>query len=228
MTDKPIYSRRILSFVKREGRLTKGQQRALDELYPSYTVALDGLIDFTVLFGNNNPVVMEIGFGNGSSLASMAQAQADVNFLGLEVHRPGVGNLLLQIEQQAITNLRVLNEDAVEVLKNNIANASLQGVMIFFPDPWHKKRHHKRRLVQDGFVQLLAKKITAGGVLHMATDWQNYAEHMLMVTNAASEFTNQSGQANFAVRPATRPLTKFEQRGQRLGHGVWDLLYTRN
>ncbi len=221
------HHRRILSFVKREGRLTKGQLRALDELYPQYSADISQLIDFKSLFGNTHPVVLEIGFGNGQSLASMAQAQPDYNYLGLEVHRPGVGNLLLQIEQLGLRNIRVLNHDAVEVLNRNIADASLQRVMIFFPDPWHKKRHNKRRIIQPDFVKLLAQKLQSNGVLHLATDWQDYAEHMLAVLEQSPDFVNESGKNSFAPRPDYRPLTKFEQRGQRLGHGVWDLLYKR-
>ena len=229
--NRPKHHRRILSFVKREGRLTKGQARAMDELYPQFTIPLDRKINFEQVFANAHPVVMEIGFGNGHSLATMAANQPELNFVGLEVHRPGAGNLLLQIEKSGLENVRVLNEDAVEVLKNNIPDHSLYKVMIFFPDPWHKKRHHKRRLVQPGFVQLLGRKIQTGGVLHLATDWQDYAEHMLQVMEASAEttglFKNEYGNNAYAPRPASRPETKFEQRGHRLGHGVWDLIYTR-
>jgi tRNA (guanine-N7-)-methyltransferase len=222
------FLRRIRSFVRREGRLTRGQQRALDELFPRYGLEQsEKLIDLTVLFGRQADTVLEIGFGNGASLAEMAKADPAHNYLGIEVHRPGVGNLLLQIEAQQITNLRVMCADAVEVVEQMIPDASLARVQLFFPDPWHKKKHHKRRIVQPGFVQLLRRKLKPGGVLHMATDWQDYAEHMLAVMSAAEGFVNQQGAGQYAQRPDYRPLTKFEQRGHRLGHGVWDLLFER-
>lgn len=222
------FLRRIRSFVRREGRLTKGQQRALDELFPLYGLEQsDKLIDLAALFSREADTVLEIGFGNGASLAEMAKADPDHNYLGIEVHRPGVGNLLLQIEAQQIGNLRVMCADAVEVVERMIPDASLARVQLFFPDPWHKKKHHKRRIVQPNFVQLLRRKLKTGGVLHMATDWQDYAEHMLAVMSEAEGFLNLSGEGNYAERPAYRPLTKFEQRGHRLGHGVWDLLFER-
>jgi tRNA (guanine-N7-)-methyltransferase len=221
--NKKINLRRIRSFVKREGRLTKGQQRALDELLPRYGISLQqGELDFDLLFGRQAFRVLEIGFGNGTSLAEMA-----ANHPGIEVHRPGVGNLLLQLEKQGLNNIRVSNDDAVEVLEQQIPNASLDAVYLFFPDPWHKKKHHKRRIVQPVFVQLLRRKLKTGGIFHMATDWENYAEHMLEVMTAAEGFENIARDGHYVARPDYRPLTKFEQRGHRLGHGVWDLIFKK-
>jgi len=225
--EKPFY-RRIRSFVKREGRLTKGQQRALEELFPVYGFKADeSVFDLNKKFGRVAVKIIEIGFGNGASLAEIAKAHPENDYLGIEVHRPGVGNLLLQIEKEHIQNIRVMCVDAVEVLEKNIADNSLDAVYLFFADPWHKKKHHKRRIVQQAFVQLLRKKLKTGGTFHMATDWQNYAEHMMEVMSAAEGFENTAGEGNYTERPAYRPLTKFEQRGQRLGHGVWDLIYRK-
>jgi tRNA (guanine-N7-)-methyltransferase len=226
--NKKITLRRIRSFVKREGRLTKGQQRALDELLPRYGISLQqGELDLDVLFGRQAFRVLEIGFGNGASLAEMAANYPENDYLGIEVHRPGVGNLLLQIEKQGLTNIRVSNDDAVEVLEKQIPNTSLDAVYLFFPDPWHKKKHHKRRIVQTEFVQLVWCKLKPGGIFHMATDWENYAEHMLEVMTKAKGFENVAGEGNYIARPGYRPLTKFEQRGHRLGHGVWDLIFKK-
>ncbi len=226
--NKKITLRRIRSFVRREGRLTKGQQRALDELFPRYGISLQqGKLDFDVLFRRNAFRVLEIGFGNGASLAEMAMNHPENDYLGIEVHRPGVGNLLLQIEKQGLNNIRVSNDDAVEVLEQQISDATLDAVYLFFPDPWHKKKHHKRRIVQPTFVQLLRRKLKPGGIFHMATDWENYAEHMQEVMSAAEGFENLAGEGNYSPRPEYRPLTKFEQRGHRLGHGVWDLVFKK-
>jgi tRNA (guanine-N7-)-methyltransferase len=231
------YLRTIRSFVLREGRLTPGQQRAFDELWPSY--GLGGAPDddlawqgeplqLATVFGNDHPITLEIGFGNGDSLAAMAAAAPDRNFIGIEVHRPGVGHLLMRIEELGLHNLRVMRKDAVAVLKHALPASSLDRVQLFFPDPWHKKRHHKRRILQPDFVALLARVLRPGGHFHAATDWQDYAEHMLAVLSAADTlFENTAGPGNYTPRPADRPLTKFEQRGQRLGHGVWDLLFRR-
>ena len=220
--------RSIRSFVRREGRLTRGQQRALDLLWPQFGIeAGEGPLELDTLFGRSAPKVLEIGFGMGASLAQMAAAKPDWDFLGIEVHRPGVGTLLRHIEEQGLSNVRVICADAVEVLKQRIPDASLDRVQLFFPDPWHKKRHHKRRIVQPEFVALIAAKLKPGGVFHLATDWENYAQHMLAVLSASPQFRNQAGEGHYAPRPEERPLTKFEQRGQRLGHGVWDLLFVR-
>jgi tRNA (guanine-N7-)-methyltransferase len=220
--------RRIRSFVRREGRLTKGQQRALEELLPRYGINLQqGELDLNTLFGREAFRVLEIGFGNGASLAEMAVNHPENDYLGIEVHRPGVGNLLLQIEKQQLNNIRVSNDDAVDVLEQQIPNASLDAVYLFFPDPWHKKKHHKRRILQPAFAQLVQRKLKSGGIFHLATDWENYAEHMLEVMSTANGFENSAGKGNYIARPEYRPLTKFEQRGHRLGHGVWDLIFKK-
>ncbi len=222
------YLRKIRSFVRREGRITKGQQRALDTLFPCFGIeAGEGLLDLNQIFGRDVSKVLEIGFGNGDSLASMASASPDKDYLGIEVHRPGVGNLLLQIEKRQLTNVRVICDDAVEVLKHRITDNSLNAVHIFFPDPWQKKKHHKRRLVQTEFINLLTSKLKMGGVIHLATDWEDYAIQMMEVMSHAQGFKNLAGEGDYSQRPDYRPLTKFEQRGQRLGHGVRDLLFTK-
>ena len=220
--------RRIRSFVKREGRLTEGQERALKVLFPLYGLELqDTPVNFSNIFQRTAPTILEIGFGNGSSLSEMAMNNPEQDYIGIEVHRPGVGNLLSQIEKLSLTNLRVMNEDAIDVLNKMIADGSLSAVYLFFADPWHKTRHHKRRIVQKEFVQLLRKKIKVGGVFHMATDWEAYAKHMMRVMTAAEGFSNTAGKEQYLPRPDYRPLTKFEQRGQRLGHGVWDLIFKK-
>lgn len=222
------YIRKIRSFVKREGRLTKGQAAAIETCWDSMGLEhQNGLLDFAQIFGNNNDVVLEIGFGMGKSLVEMAQNAPHLNFIGIEVHRPGVGACLMDADAANLTNLRVFEHDAVEVLADCIADNSLAKVQLFFPDPWHKKRHHKRRIVQAEFVESLRKKLKIGGVFHMATDWENYGEHMLEVMTQARKFSNLSPSNDFVPRPDSRPLTKFEQRGHRLGHGVWDLMFER-
>ena len=223
------FKRKIRSFVRREGRLTKGQQRALDELFPTYGLSPSAhqSLDFTSVFGNQHPVHLEIGFGNGQTLTAMAHAQPDDNYVGIEVHRPGVGNALLQIEKLALKNVRVICQDAVEVIQDHVADRSLDAVYIFFPDPWHKKRHHKRRLIQTDFINQLKQKLKPGALLHFATDWEDYALHMKEVMAQVEGFINLAGAGQFSERPAYRPITKFEQRGIRLGHGVWDLLFKK-
>lgn len=226
MPEATPFHRRIRSFVRREGRLTKGQQRALEELYPRFGVPFTPrLLDLDALFGRSAPRILEIGFGNGASLADMAAQHPENDYFGIEVHRPGVGNLLLQLEKRQLTNVRASQHDAVEVLEQQIPNESLDEIYLFFPDPWHKKKHHKRRIVQPAFVQTVYSKLKSGGLFHMATDWQDYAEHMLEVMGSAQGFENIAGEGCYVERPDYRPLTKFEQRGQRLGHGVWDLIF---
>ena len=222
------FIRTIRSFVKREGRLTKGQASAIDQNWA--TMGLEhknGLLDLSQVFGNDNDVILEIGFGMGKSLVEMAAKSPDKNFIGIEVHRPGVGACLADAAEAGVTNLRVFEHDAIEVLADCIADGSLAGLQLFFPDPWHKKRHHKRRIVQTAFAESLRQKLKIGGVFHMATDWENYAEHMLEVMQAAPGYENLSQSNDYMPRPDFRPLTKFEQRGHRLGHGVWDLMFKR-
>lgn len=227
MNDTPHF-RRILSFVRREGRLTAGQQRAMDELLPRFGIeGQGGMLDLDALFGRRAPRILEIGFGNGESLVSIAEQHPENDYIGIEVHRPGVGHLLMRIEELGLTNLRVICDDAVEVLAQRIPDNSLAALYLFFPDPWHKKRHHKRRQVQPQWAELVWRKLQPGGLLHMATDWQNYAEHMLAVIMADPGFHNTSSQGDYVPRPEYRPLTKFEQRGHRLGHGVWDLIFAK-
>ena len=225
MVDKSHW-RHIRSFVRREGRLTGGQQRAIDVLGPKYMVEYQAeLLDLDRLFGRQAPRYLEIGFGDGESLATMAATLPEIDFLGVEVHRPGVGSLLQQVEQLSLTNVRVICADVVEVLKTMLPDRSLDKVLLFFPDPWHKTRHHKRRLVQPDFVTMLHTKLKPGGFFHMATDWEDYAKHMVGVMHDAPGFINTASDGLYVMRPDYRPLTKFEARGKRLGHGVWDLIY---
>lgn len=221
--------RQIRSFVLRTGRKTPSQQRAFEETWPKYGLQIkDGLQNFETLFGRKSQVVFEIGFGMGDSLIEMAMASPEQDFIGVEVHTPGVGRLLNQIEINGITNLRVYSEDAVDVLDTCIPDRGLHKVQIFFPDPWHKKKHNKRRIVQPEFIQKLRMKLQSEGFIHLATDWENYAEHMMEVMSAAEGLNNRCGKGVFSGRPEFRPVTKFERRGQRLGHEVWDLLFDLN
>lgn len=225
--DKPAH-RPIRSYVLRQGRMTEAQQRAFETLWPRYGLILDqDLLDLPAIFGNANPVTLEIGFGNGETLAQLAQRHPERNYLGVEVHSPGVGHLMIKLAAQESDNARILQCDAMELLRHHLPAGSLAGVMLLFPDPWHKKRHHKRRIVQAEFADLVHRALMPGGLLHMATDWESYAQQMLRVLSGHPGFDNQAGSGNFAPRPDDRPLTKFERRGQRLGHGVWDLLFDR-
>ena len=220
--------RAIRSFVLRQGRLTKGQESAMQSLWPQFGIeAADTELELAHLFGRTAPITLETGFGNGESLLQMAQAAPERDFLGIEVHTPGVGHLLKLMGDTGVTNIRVFNTDAVEILKQRIPAQSLDRVQLFFPDPWHKKKHHKRRIVQPEFVDLIGSRLSQGGVFHMATDWQHYAEYMVEVMQTRSDFQNLAENPPYSPRPATRPLTKFENRGLRLGHGVWDLLYQK-
>ncbi|EKF74371.1 hypothetical protein A11A3_09230 [Alcanivorax hongdengensis A-11-3] len=220
--------RKVRSFVLREGRLTAGQRNALDTLWPRFGLERrDGLLDAGKVFGRDAPRVLEIGYGMGQSLAAMAEAAPDQDFIGIEVHRPGVGALLMDIEQRGLSNLRSYCDDAVEILELCIPDGSLARVQLYFPDPWHKKKHHKRRIVQPAWVALVQRKLASGGILHMATDWEHYAEHMMEVMKEASGFHNLAGEGAFSPRPSWRPETKFERRGEKLGHGVWDLLFEK-
>lgn len=224
---KPNFLRRIRSFVKREGRLTPGQESAIKTGWPLFGLDANTRLNLTELFANDNPVTLEIGFGNGESLVDMAAKNPDRNYIGIEVHRPGVGHLLRRVLEEKLSNVRVFDTDAIDVLQHAIADHSLDCVQLFFPDPWHKKRHHKRRIVQASFLDLIHSKLKTGGNFHAATDWENYAEHIMETLNSHPKFTN-SIKTGFAERPDNRPLTKFENRGLRLGHGVWDLIFIAN
>ncbi len=224
------HPRRIRSFVVRAGRMGTGQVRALQELGPQYVLPYEpGVADWDAVFGRSAPRILEIGFGMGQPTAAIARSRPDVDFIGVEVHEPGVGALLKLIGEGELGNIRILQHDAVEVLEHMVAPGSLAGVHVFFPDPWHKKRHHKRRLIQPPLVALLASRLAPGGVLHCATDWGPYAQQMLEVLGAepALENTAPADQGGYAPRPDYRPLTKFEARGLRLGHGVWDLVFVK-
>ncbi|PLW83503.1 tRNA (guanosine(46)-N7)-methyltransferase TrmB [Kineobactrum sediminis] len=227
MTDS-VQQRPIRSYVLRMGRLTPGQQRAYDENWSHFGLLHgDGAPDFDVVFGRTAPRVLEIGFGMGESLVTMAAAAPEKDFIGIEVHRPGVGKLLHTMAEREVGNIRAYCHDAVEVLRDCIAESSLDTIQIFFPDPWHKKRHNKRRLIQPGFTAQLVRHLKPGGILHLATDWEDYAEQMLEVLSATPNLVNTAGVDQYAPRPSQRPLTKFELRGERLGHGVWDLVFQR-
>ena len=226
LPDDRIVHRPIRSFVVRAGRMGPGQARALAELGPRFMLPYTGsTTDFSVPFGRHAPLVLEIGFGMGDATAAIAQAMPHADFLGIEVHPPGVGALLKRIGERGLTNLRLIQHDAVEVLEHMVAEGSLTAVHVFFPDPWHKARHNKRRLIQPAFVHLLASRIAAGGYLHCATDWEPYALQMLEVLSAEPSLRNSA--SGFAERPAYRPLTKFEHRGLGLGHGVRDLVFEK-
>ena len=219
--------RHIRSFVLRAGRMTPAQERALSELWPSYGVDLgDGPLDLEAIFGRRAPRCLEIGFGIGEVIGSLAENHPHIDYFGIEVHRPGVGRLMLRAALANARNLRVVCHDAVEVL-GKIADGSFEEILVFFPDPWHKKRHHKRRLIEPKFVASAAAKLRPAGVLRLATDWQAYAEQMLAVCGANPDLESLSDDGNFVRRPDFRPPTRFERRGARLGHGVWDLAYTK-
>jgi tRNA (guanine-N7-)-methyltransferase len=219
--------RTIHSFIRRSGRITAAQQRAWDTLWTRYGVSHEQQLDLDKLFCRSAARHLEIGFGNGEALLTMAKNHAEHDYLGIEVHRAGIGHLLLTLEAAQITNVRIICGDAVEIFQHSLPLASLDVVYLFFPDPWQKKRHHKRRLVQPEFINLLAQRMKSGGRIHLATDWQDYAECMLQVFENSSEFSNCIAKASFAPRAPERLITKFEQRGLRLGHEVWDLCYQR-
>jgi tRNA (guanine-N7-)-methyltransferase len=227
---KPLFydptEHRIRSFVTRAGRLSTAQARALETVGPQYCIPYSkASLDTASAFGRQAPTILEIGFGMGETTATIAAGMPDTNFLGVEVHTPGVGSLLKLISEQKLNNLRLIQHDAVEVLRDMVAPASLAGMHVFFPDPWHKARHNKRRLIQPAFVELLASRLVPGGYLHCATDWQDYAEQMLVVLRGEPSLENTAD--GYAPRPDYRPVTKFENRGLRLGHGVWDLVFRK-
>lgn len=228
MTEINTPLRTIKSFVIRAGRMTQGQKLAIETGWQQYGLELEqGLLDYSQIFNRTAPVTLEIGFGMGQSLCTMAEQAPEQDFIGIEVHKPGVGALISLLQEKQLTNVRVFNCDAIEVLNNSIADNSLDRLLLFFPDPWHKKRHHKRRIVQPEFVQLVRSKLKIGGIFHMATDWQAYAEHMLEVMQVAEGYKNLAADNSYIPRPEERPKTKFEARGERLGHGVWDLKFQR-
>ncbi len=206
--------------------MTSGQSLAFESMMPGYGVEyMEQQLDFKGLFGNSNPVILEIGFGMGASLVEQAARHPEINFVGVEVHRPGAGSLLYNMQEREISNIRIIIHDAIEVLEHMIADNSLNKVQLFFPDPWHKTRHRKRRIVKPDFIQQIQKKLISHGVFHMATDWDDYARHMLKHMRAESGWINLSESDDYVARPEDRPITKFERRGERLGHGVWDLMY---
>ncbi len=235
MANSDPYSKRkpgrrsIRSFVLRQGRMTNAQNQAMETLWPEYGVDWqERIVDWDEVFARPAELVVEIGFGNGDALAHMAALQTDRNFIGIEVHPPGVGSALQKIEKKELQNVRLISVDAIDVLEQMFADNSLSELRLYFPDPWHKKKHHKRRIVQSAFLDLLAKKLASGGRLHMATDWQEYAEHMLAVGQAHPAFSNHAANNSYIERPDWRPETHFERRGLRLGHGVWDLIFVRD
>ncbi len=234
------HHRRVRSFVRREGRITPAQKDALERLWPQFGIGAldrghdDGVapaaitrLDVTSRFDRAAPLVIEIGFGNGDYLLSRAQAEPGKNFLGIEVHRPGVGRVMHRAEQAGLANLRVACHDAVELLRDAIGEGAAAEVVVYFPDPWPKKRHHKRRLIQPEFVHLIATRLHSGGLLRLATDWAHYAEQMLVVASAEPMLRNRAADGKFSARPASRPITRFEARGERLGHQVFDLEFER-
>ncbi|MFL0797780.1 MAG: tRNA (guanosine(46)-N7)-methyltransferase TrmB [Cellvibrionaceae bacterium] len=233
MTDdidfRPEFKKKdIRSYVIRAGRITAGQRKAFETWGPKYRLRLvDGALDIPQTFEREAPVVLELGFGMGDSLLQMAKDEADKSFIGIEVHPPGVGRIINSAGMDGVENLRVYMADAVDVLEDCIANESLDRFQLYFPDPWHKKKHHKRRIVQPEFVQRIRQKLKPGGVFHMATDWENYADHMMEVMSLAEGYENVAGEYLFSDKPDYRPETKFERRGERLGHGVWDLLFKK-
>jgi tRNA (guanine-N7-)-methyltransferase len=227
MTDPTLPHRPIRSFVRREGRMTEAQRHALVKLWPRYGVdPASTPPDLTVVFGRAAPLHLDIGFGNGETLLAMAAAHPHIDYLGIEVHRPGVGSLLRHLAAQGLGNVRVVSADAREVLLHMIPDAALAAVYLFFPDPWPKTRHHKRRLVQPAFATLVARKLAPGGVFHLATDWADYAEHMLAVLSHCADLENTIAAGGYAAR-GERPPSKYERRGVRLGHGVWDVVFRR-
>jgi tRNA (guanine-N7-)-methyltransferase len=225
--EQPL-TRKIRSFIRRQGRITQGQQFALENFWDKYCLNPSEALDVRNIFGRHAPLCFEIGFGNGDCLVQLAAANPDNDYIGIEVHRPGVGHLMTQLERQGLQNVRIYCQDAIEILTDIIPDNSLTAVHLFFPDPWSKRKHHKRRIVQSSFVELLALKLQSGGYFHAATDWEHYAKSMLETLYSDDRFSNTSPTNDYCQKPAYRPLTKFEQRGLRLGHGVWDVMFTRN
>ena len=226
--DKCDHQRKIRSYVRREGRFTPAQKLAYESLWPVYGLDVTSeQWDLAHLFGRQSDVFLELGFGDGRALKMLSARHPENDYLGIEVHRPGVGRVMRELEEQGLRNVRVASEDGMEVLQRNIPDQSLAGILIFFPDPWHKKKHKKRRMIQPEFVRAAALRLQQGGILHLATDWEDYAQQMLEVLSAEPLLKNTSLENTYVERPQSRPLTKYEQRGLRLGHGVWDLVFQR-
>jgi len=224
-----LHKRAIRSFVIRSGRMTEGQQKAYNDNWEFYGLdPKNGPLDYDAIFGRNAGIVLEIGFGMGKSLVEMAKNAPDKDFIGIEVHTPGVAKLMMLAAEQNVTNIRVYCHDAIEVMNHCVPKKSISCLQLFFPDPWHKKRHNKRRIVQASFAEKVSSLLQDGGQFHMATDWEPYAHHMMNVMEQQLQYSNAAGAKCFYPRPTWRPLTKFEQRGETLGHGVWDLIYTKN
>ncbi|MBE8190066.1 MAG: tRNA (guanosine(46)-N7)-methyltransferase TrmB [Candidatus Thioglobus sp.] len=219
--------RKIQSFVRRAGRLTLGQKSGLNQFWVDFGVNISqNKLDLQTLFSRPAPVILEIGFGNGDSLLEMAVESPQTNFLGVEVYAAGVGRLINEAQKRQISNLKIIKDDGVEVLKNNIIDNSLSGFQLFFPDPWHKKKHQKRRIINTEFLDLISRKLKPEATLHIATDWENYAQQMMKILTQHPHFKNTQAAHKYSIRPKHRPLTKFEKRGKRLGLGVWDLIFT--
>lgn len=228
LTDSEVPSvTHIRSFVRRGGRLTRAQRQALENLWPRYGIGGDGRLDPEQIFGRDAPCIIEIGFGMGDALAAMASAHPERDYLGIDVHEAGIGRLLWFAEERKLDNLKVVRGDAVVFLRDRVQDSALDAVMVFFPDPWPKKRHHKRRLIRPDFVALLAERLKTGGQLQLATDWQEYADHMLQVIEANRAFRNLAGPGRFSSGPGERPVSRFQQRGERLGHSIFDLHFER-
>jgi tRNA (guanine-N7-)-methyltransferase len=222
------WQRQIRSYVRREGRFTPAQRSAFASLWPVYGIdAGSEQLEFSTIFGRKSDVFVELGFGDGRVLKMLAALHPENDYIGIEVHRPGIGRLMRELHEEGLNNVRVVCGDGTAILKNNIPLDSLAGISIFFPDPWHKKKHHKRRLIQPGFVHMAASRLRQGGILHLATDWEDYAQQMLVVLSAEPQLQNIHIENSFVERPDSRPLTKYEERGLKLGHGVWDLVFRR-
>jgi len=227
MSGQPNERWRIRSYIRRQGRATAGQKLALEQYWDRYCLDPAEPLALDQAFTRTAPLIVEIGFGNGESLAKMAENNPEYNYLGIEVHRPGVGHLMRLLAEKNLDNVRIYHHDAIEILEQKIADESLAGVHLFFPDPWHKRKHHKRRIVRPSFVELLEKKLQSGGYFHAATDWRHYAQEMLKILSVSCKLVNQVADQQFCPCPEYRPMTKFEKRGLRLGHGVWDLIFKR-
>ncbi|MEN8261102.1 MAG: tRNA (guanosine(46)-N7)-methyltransferase TrmB [Pseudomonadota bacterium] len=218
-------ARPIRSFIRRQGRITQAQQAALETLWPNYGLDPGARLTPEAVFSRRAPLVLEIGFGNGESLAETAAAHPEKDYIGIEVHKPGLGHLMLRLKAMSLRNVRIYCFDAIEILAHRLPDSSLSGINLFFPDPWPKKKHHKRRILTPEFAELAVAKLKTGGIFHAATDWEDYAEQMLSVLEKTSRLENTAGARSLAPRPGDRPMTNFERRGLRLGHGVWDLIF---